>query len=1027
LGSSSTLRSRAILFLFFLSGASGLVYQVVWIRHFVHIFGATVLAVSTVLAAFMGGLAFGGLAGGRAVRRFQRPLAVYGILEILLALYAVCVPLLLEAVTPLYASVYPRLESSFAALSLVRFVVSGFLLLPPTFLMGATLPLLTAQAEREGRLAHTRVAHLYAVNTYGAAFGTALASFFLLPSLGLSTTLLAGVAANLIVGVCAILLSRRGGAAERESGAEHDSRAHHDSRAEHENAAESEPGAFHRFALLATVGVLGFSALAFEVLWTRALSLALGTTTYAFAIVLTVFLLGIATGSAAAGRILARTSIARIALPATAPTSKTLRGVSVLFAGFPAAIGLLALGLLPLFDHLPGLFLELTSRGQGTWVEGLLAKFLVAGLPLFLPTFLSGAAFPIAVGIDRSSAAASRSVGDLYASNTLGAILGSWTAGFVIIPKAGLRFGIEIAAALLIAATIALLFVWRTRDVRPRLVAVGLALLATILVLALPDWNRAAMTRGGFARGVDLRRHGQNELAEDAAELVYFRDGISTTVTVRRFAGELTMQMNGITEASTSGDLATQVFVGGFGGILHRDPRDVLVIGLGSGITAAAAARHPGVQTVECVEISEAVVDAARLFDAWNHRVLEDPRFRIIIGDGRNHLRLSGRTYDVIVSQPSNVWNSGIGSLMSREFYRFAREHLRDEGILVSWIQGYSLTPGALRAVLAAVRESFPNVSLWMADWGDLVIVAGLDSFKVDVERVRAKSAQHDEIRSMLLETDSPDMLSLLSHNLIAGSFLDRYVAGAAPNTDDNLYLEFAAPKFLYRETMPELFASFASAAGGTEEIVANAPEDLKAALRRARDARRLESQAMLAFRANRGEEGLLAIEEAYRLHPSAASIAEVYARALSGKGESLAHRDDLPGAMALYLRAAEIDPDFGEPLANVARVYQRSGDISTALQAVAEAIHREPRHPGHRALEAALLVQSRDFEGARRAALASLNLDPRGHDAHLALGQSLEGLGRFEEAESTFTAGLAFHADSENLRAHRQKLARKR
>jgi spermidine synthase len=948
--------------------------------------GATVLAVSTVLSAFMGGLALGGFVAGRLVRRVRNALLAYGIAEIVLAVFAASVPALLAAVQPLYAALYPRLAGSFWALSGVRFAVGVLVLLPPTFLLGATLPLLaTHVGPSPGR---RRVAHLYAANTLGAVCGTAAASFLLLPKLGLSATLQLAVGVNFAVGALAVLLSR---GARRAAGEDDDERA---------------PGPdLPRPALLAAAGVLGFAALALEVLWTRTLSLALGTTVYAFAVVLSTFLTGIGAGSALAARILRR--------PASAAR---------LFVVAPAAVGLLALAAVPLFDRLPALFLGLAARGGGTWLDGLAANFAVAALPMLLPTLVSGAALPLAIGIDRAPHGTGRTVGDLYAANTLGAILGSWAAGFVLIRFLGLRGGI-VCVALLLAATSVLLLLRRG--------AVGAALALGAAAAAgaflLPDWNRAALTRGGFAVASELRRLALEELSPDRSELVFFDEGITTTVSVRRTGDELTMQMNGVTEASNTGDHATQVFLGALPVILHPAPRDVLVIGLGSGITAAAAGSHPGVQTLECVEISESVVRGAAWFERSNRGVLHDPRARILVGDGRNHLELSGRTFDAVISHPSNVWVSGASSLLTAEFFAACREGLAPGGLFASWLQGYSLSSEALRGVLAAARLHFPRVTLWSAGWGDLVILAGDEGLSLDAQRVLTKAAEHADVRRLLRESGTPDLVTFASRCLLAGGALDHYVGGAVANTDDNLLLEFQAPKLLYSDTLPELYAGLHEAAGGVEQLLANVPDGLLELLPAARRARDLESRARLAFRAGDGEAGLAAAEEAWRLREGDPAVADVLSQALNGRGEARARHGAVAEAFALYRRAADVDPEYGDPPANLARLYLEASDLDAADAAVSEALRREPRRAEFHALRAQVRMRARNLAAARDDALESLRLDPACHDGFLALGEVLVKLAEVDRADSVFGAGRARHPDSEDLRRAAEDLARVR
>ncbi len=987
-------RLPLLLGLFFVSGAAGLLYQVVWTRLFVHVFGATVLAVATVLAAFMGGLAAGGVWGGRAAARLGNPLRWYGILEIGIGVYALFVSALVAFLDPLYIRLYPALEGSFARLSLARFATSALVLFPPTFLMGATLPLITEHLERTGgAIARDRVARLYGVNTFGAVAGTVVASFILVPSVGLSRTLVLGVAMSLAVGLVSLLLAR--GAPRPDESSEPVRTA---------TTSPTNPSPIPRPALLFTTAALGFSALAFEVLWTRTLTLSLGTTTYAFAVVLAVFLVGIAIGGLLAERFLA-----------------TRRAV-VLFLAAPAAIGFLSLLVLPVFDRLPQAFVAISNRGRGDWTQVLLAQIVVAGLPLLLPTILSGAAFPLAIALDRATPRAGRSVGDVYGANTLGAILGSWGAGFVLIPQLGLRNGIALAAALPIAATCVLLVTHRPARRRAWALAAILAASAVVLFAALPDWNRAALTRGGFAIGAELRRRGRTQLGEDTSELLFVEEGITTTVTVRRWRDDITMQMNGITEASNVGDLATQVMAGGLAPLLHERPRDVLVIGLGSGITASAVARHPSVRTIECVEIAESVIHAARFFEESNRGVMRDPRFRMIQGDGRNHLRLARGTYDCIVSQPSNVWNAGTSALMTQEFFALCRDHLRPGGILCSWIQGYSLSSDALRSVVAAARREFPRVSLWSAAYGDLLVVAGDDAFVIDVERILAR-AQEPAIAEMLVQGDSPDLVTLLSNLHLAGEPLDRWLGEFPPNTDDNLYLEFEAPRLLHHQTMPELFTSVLRAAGGTEELLRSAPPGLAAQLASARTARELESRARLSFRAEQGAEGLAAAEEAHRLHPTSPPIRGLLAQALSARGLALANSGDIGGAAQHFLRAADLDARLGEPLANLARLYRDGGQLEAARAAIDEALRRQPRDPEFLAFSADLSNRARRFAEARAAAELALAIDGTLLDGYLALSDALASLGESAVADSVLARGAAFHPESEEIARRLRKL----
>jgi spermidine synthase len=970
------------------------------VRLFSLLFGATVLAASTVLAAFMGGLALGGWWAGRNAQRWARPLEMYGRLELLLAAIAALVPVLLRAVEPLYAALYPALGESWPALTAVRFAASGVVLLPPTFLMGATLPLLVRHAESGG--GRRRVAELYGVNTLGAAAGTIAATFALLPAAGLTATLVVGVVANAVLGATALMLGRHVPVDTAAEAASEDLRG-----VDAPASSAAAPLPFPRALLYVTAGVLGLAALAFEVLWMRALALSLGTTIYAFAVVLSVFLLGIAGGSLAARRLAGGAAVR----------------VATAFALAPALIGVLSLVLLPLFDRLPGLFVALAARGGGTWEGSVLAQFVLAGVPLLPPTFLSGAALPLAIALDRLSTG-HRAAGDVYAANTLGAILGSWAAGFVILPAVGLQGGVTLVAALPLLASLALAATWRGRG---RTLVAGAAVSAAAGAAALaawtPEWNRSVMTRGAFVLGADLRGAGADAIAAERAQIVFLEEGLTSTVTVRREDDSYTMQLNGVTEASTAGDLSTQVSVAGVPLLLHGRARDVLVIGLGGGITAATAASYPGVESVDVVEISPEVARAA---DAWfgeaNGGVLHDPRVRLILGDGRSHVRLSPRQYDVIVSLPSHVWNSGIASLMSAEFYARAHGRLRAGGVLCSWIQGYSLSADALRSVVAAVRTVFPTVQIWRGAWGDLLIVAGEETLGRDLaavlERLNAPG-----VEAVMAKGDAPDGPALLSLLLLSGPTLDAWVGGAAANTDDRPTLEFEAPKLLYADPMGDLFDGLHRAATAAP-VPAGAPAEVTLLLGEWRRARALESAGRLALRAGEGDAALRALEEAHRLLP-APSIRRTLAGALNQRGAALARRGDSAGAARSWVRALQV-ARLPETYLDLGRLYRDGGQPGTALAIVEEGLALHPDSADLRALRAGALVGVRRLEDARDEAMRALQLRPRHLQAHIALADAFERLGETVRAESVLAAGLTLHPGAEELETRRRKLGGK-
>jgi spermidine synthase len=363
------------------------------------------------------------------------------------------------------------------------------------------------------------------------------------------------------------------------------------------------------------------------------------------------------------------------------------------------------------------------------------------------------------------------------------------------------------------------------------------------------------------------------------------------------------------------------------------------------------------------------------------------------------------------------VWNAGIGSLMSREFYALCRARLRPDGVLCSWIQGYALSPDALRSVLAAVRSSFPRAQLWRGAWGDFLIVAGGDHLAVDAGRLLAMGSA-PEIAAVLHQADAPDLASLLSLNLLAGEALDRWVGSFPPNTDDRPYLEFAAPKLLYADPMPELFGALHAAAAGAELVMTDAPEGLPARIPRWRRARAAESEARLALRDGEGDAALRLLEEAHALLPTAPSIRRTLAGALNQRGSALARRGQAAAAAESFARGIEVDPAVAASYTNLARMYLDGGGVETALELTAEGLRALPDSPELHAMRAQALLRAQSHPEARAEAQRALELDPRLLAGFEALADALERLGETARAESVLAAGAAVHPDAESLRA---------
>ncbi|PYS03726.1 MAG: hypothetical protein DMG12_11680, partial [Acidobacteria bacterium] len=735
---------KSILYvIFFLSGATGLVYEVIWVRLTGLVFGNTSHAISTVLGAFMAGLALGSWKLGQKADHTDNPLRMYGLLEIGIGLSAALVPLIFRALDSFYWAIEPSVSSIPGGGGFVRFGSSFIILLTPTFLMGGTLPVLTRFFTENLNEVEGRVGVLYALNTFGAAAGTLAAALVFIPGLGNTRTTLIIAAINVAIGLFAIWLSGR---AEGRGG-ETDPVVI----IEEVPAPPLATPAAGKLVLL-TLGVSGFVSMMYEVSWTRALSAMIGSSTYAFSIMLITFLVGIALGSSIVGR--------------RKPTA-TLR-----------LLGLMQVGILTI-------------------------QFIVSAALMIFATLCMGATFPIASQLYSSKfVILGRSVGNIYSVNTVGAILGSLLAGFVLMPVIGTER--TILVGLFFNSAMALLLLTEMPGAGlARAVALVLLLVATVSMRGGFFWKPETLDRGVliYSRQIEARPElTVNEHYEDT-DVVYFKEGNNASISVRKGENYLALRTNGKVDASNRGDMITQLTIGFLPGFYHPNPKSALVIGYGSGVTVGAAAAIPELEEIDCVEIEPAVVGAGSWFSDINRKSYENPKVRLTFNDARNHMNTTRKQYDVIISEPSNPWIAGVASLFTAEFYDRAVEVLKPDGVFAQWIQLYELDPEDLRMILSEVQRKFPQVSVWVTD-SDLIMIATRQPQKLDMGRVaRIVRSDANIMRDFreFLHTDRPE--GLLAYYVMSTVAVRKFASTARRNTDDRPLLEFHAPRQLFADT----------------------------------------------------------------------------------------------------------------------------------------------------------------------------------------------------------------------------------
>ncbi|HEX9780372.1 MAG TPA: fused MFS/spermidine synthase [bacterium] len=888
---------RWVALCYFLSGALGLVYQVLWLRKLMLVFGSTVYAVSTVLTVFFGGLALGSWLLGRYIDRHgDAGLRIYAYLELGIGAYAFLTPWLFEAIQHLYIPVYRSSGLSTSVLVSAAFGLSLAILLLPTTLMGGTFPVLSRFLIRSSEERGVRIADLYGLNTAGAMTGTLGVYFIGLPVLGVLRTLWCAGVTNLGIGVLCLIFDRH-----LESLGFRRQAASAPPAAAAEPTPASERGDV-RWLLLA-FGLSGFAAIAYEVVWTRALGLVLGSSIYAFCIILATYLGGMALGS----------FYARGTLERTPATIRRFIVIEVLLA----ACGLIAV---MLFRQLPEWLVNLWPLFGQTFATLTWLQFLLSASVIIIPTLLMGYLFPVVSDlVTRRFSQLGQRLGAAYAINTLGGIAGSFLTGFALIPVFGLAWA-AVTAALVNLVAAGLMYLRFEGGPGWRRVAVaalsgGLAI-AVSTELVIPSWEARVVTAGAYMDPENFRESSVRQVAS-RAQLLYYKDGLNTTVSVHQSDGVLYLKVGGKTDASNRLDMSTQVLSAHVPLLLHPDPESVLVIGLGSGITFGHASRYP-VSRLDCAEIEEGVVEGARWFGDYNYHVHDDPRATIHIADGRNILLASPRRYDVITCEPSNPWMAGIANLFTKEFYELAKRRLEPGGIMCQWVHLYHMFPQDVKLVLRTFREVFPHMTVWCTIPGDLLLVGSDSPLSLDRDRIAARMEDPKIAESLrAAKIDRPELF-------FQALWLDQRAIDMVTSDvtwlheDDLPSLEFSAPKALYASGM--LSANYK----GLERFRV----DPKSVVRGYDTARETADfyralAGLWEFR-DESSRAMEAWEKAVELEPSSVE-------AWSRLGELLMGSQKFPKAERALERAAELDPADVMSRRLLGRVAWKHGEPETA------------------------------------------------------------------------------------------------
>ncbi|MDR2689950.1 MAG: hypothetical protein LBB76_09365 [Azoarcus sp.] len=702
----SKFAGQMLLILFIFSGFAGLIYQSVWSQYLGLTLGHAAYAQTLVLSIFMGGMALGAWFVSRRTSNWRKLVKGYAIVELLIGVVGLLFQGIFETYTHVsQESILPFLDNITLA-HIYQWSTAALLILPQSLLLGATFPLLSAgylriTPQQDGEI----LGGLYFTNSLGAALGALAATFILLPALGLPGTVMTAGALNIVVGIGAWLVS----AGLREGVQTTASPSLSTSAPAPSPEQNEELRNLTRVMLLATA-ISGATSFVYELGWVRMLNQALGSSIHSFELMLTAFILGLAFGGLWIRR-----------------RSRQI-GDPICYVGYVQVLmGIAALLSIPVFAqsfHWVGWMMKGLASTENGYSLFELGTAIISLAVMFPAAFFAGMTLPLFTMALLRAGAGERAIGRIYAANTLGSILGVMAMVHILIPAVGVRLGLTLAALVDV-----LLGLYLLRKLSPARFTPGFAiamasmLIATSVSMYLGQVDPTVQASGVFRTGsVHLRGNSQ---------VHFLKDGKTATVAIHGDAGNMAISTNGKPDAAMTafdspptGDEPTMIMLGAMPLIAHPNPKDIALIGWGSGLSTHTVLGSAIPQNVDTIEIEKTMYDAARAFGARVERAYADPRSHLRIDDARTFFSVGGRQYDAIISEPSNPWVSGVANLFTVEFYRFLKRHLKDDGILVQWLHVYEIDDSLVATMLTALVNEFPDAELYMISNGDLLILA---------------------------------------------------------------------------------------------------------------------------------------------------------------------------------------------------------------------------------------------------------------------------------------------------------------
>jgi spermidine synthase len=776
------------------SGCAALIYEIVWFQWVELIIGSSAISLGVLLATFMGGMCIGSLLLPRVVARRHHPVRVYAVIEFAIGALGILLLLVMPAVSGLYAAIalqgIPGL--------LLRVVISAVLLLPPTILMGATLPAIARWMDSSA-VGVSRLGNIYAANIGGAMFGCLLAGFYLLRVYDTAAATYVAAAINGTVALVAALLAAR---------------ASYHLPSENLRAAPSASAPDARWVYIA-IALSGLTALGAEVTWTRILALLFGASVYTFSLILAVFLLGLGLGSRAGSYLVRHVNDPRIALG----KCQVLLVVGIAWSAF--MIG----GSLPYWPVYP-------PMAPSPWFN--FQVDLVSCMVAVLPAALCwGASFPLAIAAVARGDDAGPATAAVYAANTIGAIVGALGFAMLVFPWLGpqraqqllIAFSCVAALVMLAPALRASRAAGSAPPVVPAVAVAAVALLGVLLIASVPDVPDK------------LIAYGRRMLLSEDAKILYHGNGRVSSIAVTELGEVRSFHVSGKSEASTAlSDMRLERMLGHLAALQHPKPRSVLIVGFGAGITAGTFTLYPEIERIVICEIEPIIPpNIGHFFKTQNYDVLHDPRVTVVYDDARHYMLTAREKFDIITSDPIHPWVKGAAALYTQEYFELEKKRLNPGGVVTQWVPLYESTTAAVQSEIATFLKVFPDGVVWSNELrgrgSDAVLSAQATPATVDIDALKTRLGRPDYSRVLnsLRDVNFHSGADLFATYMAQRSDLAGWLAEATINTDRNLRVQYLAGMGMGRESDQLIYESLRNSRTSPPRLFAGSPESMQA------------------------------------------------------------------------------------------------------------------------------------------------------------------------------------------------------